>query len=547
MDTWDLLLQIVLLLLACFAAGGVMAMLRQSPLVGFLLAGLILGGPGRFAIVRAESEIEGLAELGVALLLFSLGLEFSWQRVLGLGTKTLIAGVLQVLVTMAVFTLLGLSLGLGFAGSVACSAMITLSSTATAVGVLADRALLDSPMGRNSIAVLLVQDMAVVPLAVLIPLLGNTSGSGTMLPRVFGIILAGGGVVAALYLLLNLLAVRVMKTRSIGQNRELMVLLSVIVGLGATWSAHAAGLSPALGAFVAGMYLGNSPFALQIRADVASLKIVLLTLFFGTVGLLADPVWMFRNLTTVLALAMMILTVKVMVVAVLFRTFGTPAGTSLATGLCLGSVGEFAFVLGGQAIDAGLLTESHFNAIVSASIVSLILTPTLITVAPGLAAWLNGRVNEPLDGSSRQQLAKQQCDCLIIGYGPAGRGAGTALTHRAEKVMVIDLGAEGVRSAHAAGFHAMQADASSGEVLQHLHLERLKLVVITVPGFHDSMAMLQQIRRMAPNATVIVRSRYSLHQPEFLAAGADVVAGDEAEVGQALAAAISRLRALNPA
>lgn len=122
-----------------------------------------------------------------------------------------------------------------------------------------------------------------------------------------------------------------------------------------------------------------------------------------------------------------------------------------------------------------------------------------------------------------------------------------ALTHRAEKVMVIDLGAEGVRSAHAAGFHAMQADASSGEVLQHLHLERLKLVVITVPGFHDSMAMLQQIRRMAPNATVIVRSRYSLHQPEFLAAGADVVAGDEAEVGQALAAAISRLRALNPA
>lgn len=547
MDTWDLLLQIVLLLLACFAAGGVAVMLRQSPLVGFLLAGLVVGGPGSLAIVRAESAIEGLAELGVALLLFSLGLEFSWQRVLGLGARTLIAGVLQVLLTMAVFTLLGRSLGLGFASSVACSAMITLSSTATAVGVLADRALLDSPMGRNSIAVLLVQDMAVVPLAVLIPLLGNSEGSGTMLPRILGIILAGGGVVAALYLLLNLLAVRVMKMRSIGQNRELMVLLSVIVGLGATWSAHAAGLSPALGAFVAGMYLGNSPFALQIRADVASLKIVLLTLFFGTVGLLADPVWMLQNLTTVLSLALMILTVKILVVAVLFRSAGTPSGTSLATGMCLGSVGEFAFVLGGQAIDVGLLSESHFNAIVSASIVSLIATPTLITAAPGLAAWLNGRVNEPLDGGSRQQLAKQQCDCLIIGYGPAGRAAGTALTHCAEKVMVIDLGAEGVRSAHAAGFHAMQADATAGEVLQHLHLERLKLVVITVPGFHDSMAMLQQIRRMAPNATVIVRSRYSLHQPEFLAAGADVVAGDEAEVGLALATAISRQSILNPA
>jgi len=547
MDTWDLLLQVILLLLACFAAGGLMAMLRQSPLVGFLLAGLIVGGPGSLTIVRAESAIEGLAELGVALLLFSLGLEFSWQRVLGLGSRTLIAGVLQVLVTMAVLTLIGRSLGLSFAGSVACSAMLTLSSTATAVGVLADRSLLESPMGRNSIAVLLVQDMAVVPLAVLIPLLGNNAGSGAMLSRILGILLAGGGVVIALYLLLNLLAVRVMRTRSIGQNRELMVLLSVIVGLGATWSAHAAGLSPALGAFVAGMYLGNSPFALQIRADVASLRIVLLTLFFGTVGLLADPVWMFQNLPTVLTLALLILAVKVLVTAVLFRLSGTPYGISLATGLCLGSVGEFAFVLGGQAIEAGLISESHFNAIVSASIVSLILTPALISVAQRLAAWLNGRVNEALDGGSRQQLAKQQCDCLIIGYGPAGRGAAAALNHRAEKVMVIDLGAEGVRSAHAAGFHAMQADASSGEVLQHLHLERLRLVVITIPGFLDSMAMLQQIRRMAPHATLIVRSRYSLHQPEFQAAGADIVAGDETEVGRALAAAIDRQVALAPA
>ena len=234
MDTWDLLLQIVLLLLACFAAGGVMVMFRQSPLVGFLLAGLVLGGPGSFAVVKAESEIEGLAELGVALLLFSLGLEFSLQRVLGLGIRALMIGVLQVVVTMAVCTLIGCALGLSPAGSIACSAMITLSSTATAAGVLTDRSLLDSPIGRNSIAVLLVQDMAVVPLAVLIPLLGNTSGNSAMLPRIGGILLAGVGVVITLYLLLNLLAVRVMRTRSIGQNRELMVLLSIIVGLGAT-------------------------------------------------------------------------------------------------------------------------------------------------------------------------------------------------------------------------------------------------------------------------------------------------------------------------
>jgi CPA2 family monovalent cation:H+ antiporter-2 len=195
-------------------------------------------------------------------------------------------------------------------------------------------------------------------------------------------------------------------------------------------------------------------------------------------------------------------------------------------------------------VDAGLLTETHFNAIVSASIVSLLVTPSMIGMAPRLAAWLNGRVNEPLDGVSQKQLTGQQCDCLVIGFGPAGRAAAAALTNSAERVMVIDLGADGVRHAHAAGFHAIQADASSGELLQHLHPEKLRLVVITVPGFHDSMSMLQQIRRMAPGATVIVRSRYCLHQQDFLAAGADVVAGDESEVGRALAEAITQLRVM---
>ena len=149
MDTWDLLLQIVLLLLACFVAGSLMAMVRQSPLVGFLLAGMVVGGHGSLEVVKAESAIEGIAELGVAMLLFSLGLEFSWSRVLGLGKLNLLCGVLQVLLTMGALTAAGLALNLGLSTSLAISAMVSLSSTATVLGVLTDRALLDSPMGRN--------------------------------------------------------------------------------------------------------------------------------------------------------------------------------------------------------------------------------------------------------------------------------------------------------------------------------------------------------------------------------------------------------------
>lgn len=182
------------------------------------------------------------------------------------------------------------------------------------------------------------------------------------------------------------------------------------------------------------------------------------------------------------------------------------------------------------------------NAIVSAAIVTLLATPTMIAWAPRISSWLNGRVSVPLVPDQRQRLSEHSYDCLLVGYGPAGRGAGVALQERSERVLVMDLGMEGVRLAGAAGFHALRADATAGEALQHVHAERLRLVVITVPGFHDSLSILQQIRRLSPLAVIVVRSRYRIHEQEFRTAGADVVVGDEEEVGRALAGAIAGLQ-----
>jgi CPA2 family monovalent cation:H+ antiporter-2 len=335
MDSWNMLLQIILLLLACLLAGSLMSALKQSPLVGYLLAGMVMGGPGSFAIVKAEQQIESIAELGVALLLFSLGLEFSWKRVIGLGKSTLLCGVAQVVTTLILGALVGRLWGLPFTTSVAIGAMICLSSTAAVLRVLVDRGEMDSPSGRNSLAVLLVQDMAVVPLAILIPLLAEGGEPAAVASRVFSILLAAFLIIGSLYFLMTYVAVRALQSASFGRNRELTVLLSVIIGLGATWAAHAAKLSPALGAFVAGMFLGNSKFAVQVRADVSSLRIVLLTLFFGAVGMIADPVWMFKNLPTVLSLATVILVGKAVIIWGLFRLFGQSSGVSLSTGLCL--------------------------------------------------------------------------------------------------------------------------------------------------------------------------------------------------------------------
>jgi len=538
MDSWNMLLQIILLLLACLLAGSLMAYLKQSPLVGYLLAGMVMGGPGSMALVKAEQQIESIAELGVALLLFSLGLEFSWKRVIGLGKSTLLCGAAQVVVTLLLATMCCRLFGMTTATSIAIGAMICLSSTAAVLRVLVDRGEMDSHSGRNSLAVLLVQDMAVVPLAILIPLLAEGGEPAAIASRIAGILMAAFVVIGGLYFLMNYVAVRALQSASFGRNRELTVLLSIIVGLGATWAAHAAKLSPALGAFVAGMFLGNSKFAVQIRADVSSLRIVLLTLFFGAVGMIADPVWMFKNLPTVLSLAAVILVGKAAIIWGLFRLFGQAPGVSLSTGLCLCQVGEFAFVLGSEARIGKILSDTQYSAIVSASIVTLMVTPWLISVAPRLSAWLNRRRGSAPSNDSKDSPDHPHCEVLVIGFGPAGRGAVRGLLQMRDRVLVLDLSPAGVASAEALGFRAVIGDASSAEVLEHLHLENVRVVAITLPSREHALAILNLIRTIAPQATKIVRSRHQLYMEEFLKAGADVVLGDEEEVSNAMASTV---------
>jgi CPA2 family monovalent cation:H+ antiporter-2 len=537
MNSWDLLLQIVLLLTACLIAGIVMAWLRQSPLVGFLLAGMVVGGPGSLALVRAEDQIEAIAELGVALLLFSLGLEFSWQRVRGLGSLTLLAGATQVAVTLIVAFGISLCFGFSVTASIAIGAMLCLSSTATVLRTLADRGEIDSAFGRNSIAVLLVQDMAVVPLAILIPLLSQGGTIPQILLRLLTIAAMATGVIAVLYIVLNKVVVRVLASPAVSRNRELTVVLGIIIGLGATWLAHAAGLSPALGAFIAGMFLGSSQFAVQIRGDVSTLRILLLTLFFGAVGMVADPGWMLSNLPLVLSVALLILTVKTVLVLGIFVLFRVPAGTAIATGMCISQVGEFAFVLGSEARAGHLIDEQTYSAIVSASIVTLFATPWLVGFAPRVIQWIH-RFEKQAGPKQSGTSHHHPCTVLVIGFGPAGQGSVSKLVGNADRVLIMDLSPRGIEIARTFGFQGLIADATNGETYEHLDLTQTRIVVITLPSRTEALSALKLARSFIPGAAVIVRSRYQLYHREFLDAGAAVVTGDEQTVGRALSEAI---------
>lgn len=534
MELWTILGDIVVLLAACLLLGGVFTRFGQSPLVGYLLAGMLLGGPGSVHAVGSEREIEAIAELGVALLLFSLGLEFSLERLKKLGAKPLIGGVVQVALTVVLAFGGSFAFGLQLKESVAFGAMVSLSSTAVVLRMLQERAELEMPHGRNCLAVLLTQDMAVVPLAILMAILGGKGEGAAVVWDVARLLLSATILVVGL-VLLNKIAVLALGTLTLHRNRELTVIFAVVTGLGAAWAAHSAGVSPALGAFVAGMLLGSSAFATQIRADVSSLRVVLLTLFFGAAGMVADPVWILNNWFLVAAVSAALTVGKLAIIWIIFQALGHSSRVASATGLCLAQVGEFAFVLGSIGRSNGVVSEELYALVVSATIVSFILTAFLIPVAPRFGNRVSQLFRSKMSSPDAGASAEFSPDLVIIGFGPAGQIASRPFVDQKTKVLVLDLNSEGIRKAQQLGFHGEVGDATQIDVLEHAALNQAKAVVITIPHYPSVMTALANVRQQAPHAQIFVRSRYQLHLDDFKSAGAHVVVGDEQQVGERLA------------
>ncbi|QDT17164.1 cation:proton antiporter [Alienimonas californiensis] len=534
MDLWLLLRDIVVLLAGSLLVGGIFARFGQSPIVGYLLAGMLLGGPGSVGAVTSQHEIEAVAELGVALLLFSLGLEFSVARLRKLGPKPLLGGAVQVVVTVLVTAAAAYAFSPSVAAAVAFGAMVAPSSTAVVLRILMERGQIDMPHGRNSLGVLLTQDMAVVPLALLMTVLGAGGSLREIGEEVGRLFLVAGGLTATLYVLTSV-AVWALGQLTLRQNRELTVGFAAVAGLGAAWISHAAGISPALGAFVAGMMLGSSDFATQIRADISPLQVILLTLFFGSAGMVADPIWILSNWYVVAAVVAALTVGKLAIVWAIFRAFGQTNRTAAATGLALAQVGEFAFVLGSVGRSGGVVSAEMYSLVVSAAIVSFFASAFLAPAAPqfgNFVAGLLGDRSPDFDASADEPLPPE---VAIIGFGPAGRIAAGPLIDRGVRTTVLDLNQHSVWDARRLGFAADLGDATQAEVFDHAGLHNCEAVVITIPHHTDALMIIQRVRAAAPQAHIIVRSRYQVHEDAFTAAGVDSIAGDEKAVGQRLA------------
>lgn len=526
MEAWRLLAELVGLLSLALVLGLAAARLGQKAMIGYLVAGLV-AGPRGLGIVQAAETVQFLAELGVALLLFSIGLEFSWHRIAAFGRRVLVGGLLQFGLTWACGFAAGHLMGLTPAGSVALGSILALSSTAFVMRLLQDRSELDSRHGRQAMGILLLQDLLLVPLLVIQSVLAERQ-SGWAGVTAFGVQFGKGVLLVVLfYVVIRLVVLRALRGADSYAERDVPVLLSVLVCMGCAWGSHVAGLSPVLGAFVAGVLLADQPMADQIRANVTPLRAIFITLFFTSIGMLAGlpraSEWLF-----VAMLSGGVVVVKATAATMAIRWSGNPLRVAVLGGVALAQIGEFSFVLAQDALKRGLLPAGASEPLMTASVLTLIATPYLFPVGDWAARKL--RKVQVAEALGEKRIA---VDALVVGYGPAGMAVVRELLAEGMSVRVIESNPS--LAAQVEGADVLVGDATSEEILAHAGLGKAKVLILTIPDPGASRTILGVARSLNANTEVVVRARYHRYADAFRELGTDALADEEVLVGGELA------------
>ncbi|WP_068978763.1 monovalent cation:proton antiporter family protein [Aeromonas sp. EERV15] len=510
------------LLILLFTAVLLVATFRRLGLpviLAYLIAGVLLG-PHGLAVITGQSIMQTIAELGIVFLMFSLGLEFSLPKLLAMRRLVLGVGGLQVLLTSLLFFALAWWWGLGLAQALVVAGTLALSSTAVVIKQLGEQKQLHTRRAQLGVSVLLFQDLAVVPLLVMIPILAQPDVQGSALAAEIA-----WATLKGLFALLTLLAVgkwllpllfhEVARARS----DELFVLSALLVALLAAFMTHSLGLSMALGAFLAGMMLGESHYRHQLEVDIKPFRDVLMGLFFITIGMAMDWELVARAWWQVLVCVVLLVLCKSLLVLLAGRLMGERKRDSMAAGIMLSQVGEFGFVLLALALHHGLLDQQLVSLLIGIGIISIAMTPWLVTQAHSLARSLTDPALLTRSEVAQSGLSKNQ-HVIIAGFGRAGQTCARFLKIEEIPFLALDLDPERVSEAKLAGEQVAFGDASRRDILLAAGLLRARLVIITFDDRKRVEAMLALIRELAGELKVLVRTRDDSFLEQYKQAGA---------------------------
>lgn len=496
--------------------------LRLPPVLGYLCVGLMIG-PRAFNWVNESEELPDLAELGVVFLLFSLGLEFSLSKMLALRRVVFGLGSLQVLCSGMLLGGLLMLLGMPVTPALLLGAGLSLSSTAIVSKELSSLGEIFSSHGQNAIAVLLFQDVVAVLLLTLVPVFAGSSDQAWYwaLPLTLGktVVLFVGLLLVSRWLL-----PRLFHEVAAARSPELFVLLALVIVLLTAWLTHLLGLSPALGAFLAGMLLGESHYRHQIEADIRPFRDILLGLFFVSIGMLIDLQLFASHGLLILGLTLGLLLLKGSVVALLVKWRGSDGETAWRSGLALAQGGEFCFALMAQMQQNKLMPADFGGLLLAATFCSMLVTPLLLRAAPHIATRLHRKPNEEAKLEEINALnAGLHNHVVICGYGRVGQSIGRALRNAQQPYIALDTDPVRVQEAAVSETCVHYGDSRRGELLVAIGLERARLLVIAVDQADIALLILKEARRLNATVPILVRTRDDSQLAELKAAGASEV------------------------
>lgn len=501
------------------------------PIVGFLITGTICG-PYGLRLIRGVHQVEALAEIGVILLLFTVGVEFSIQQLVRLRTFLLFGGGLQVSLTVAIIMIFARALHISWATATFLGMLVSLSSTAIVLRLLSDHGEIDSPQGKATLGILIFQDLCIVPMMLLTPFLGGHGGDMVVIPWVIGkaFLFIGVAILAARYLIPWLLY-QAVNTR----KREVFLLTIILLCLGTAWVTAKVGLSLALGAFIAGLIISESEYSHQALAEVLPFREVFNSLFFISIGMLFDVRTLFSAPFLFMADLLMVIAIKAVVTGGIAFLLGQSLRVAVIAGFLLAQIGEFSFVLSRLGVQVGLL-DAHLNQLfLAVAVGTMALTPGLYILGYRLAIWLETRVPKTwlanreiatAEGSIHQPLEDH---VIIIGYGVNGRNLARVLKYAGIPYTVIEMNPEIVRAERKKGVPILFGDATNPEILQHAGIDKARVVVIAISDASATRRSTDLAKRLNPGVHIIVRSRYLQEMEPLFALGAQEVIPEEFE------------------
>lgn len=512
-----LLIASVLVLLACHR-------LRVPSVVGLLLTGMLIGPSGLRLLPDVEA-VETSAEIGVVFLLFAIGLEFSLERLQEIRRPFFVGGPVQAAATTVVTALLAIAFGVSPQRAVFFGFLVALSSTAVVLKLYAQRQELDAPQGKLVLGVLLFQDFLIVPMIVLTPVLaGRVEASAGSIALRFG---AGVLVVGTVFVMARYLMPRILYYLVRTRIRELFVLGAVAVCLGAAWLTDRLGFSLALGAFLAGIVVAESEYSHQVVADVAPFRDVFTSVFFISIGMLLDLQFALSHLPLVLGVTAAVLLVKTLTGAAAARVLGLPARVVALVALGLAQIGEFSFVLLNVGRSQGLVTADNYQTAIAMAVLTLLLTPLAIAVAPRIGSRLPARLGAgPVFATGPRALAHH---VVVVGFGVNGRTMARVLREAAIPYVVIELNGDTVKEAMAAGEPIIFGDSTRREIMEHASLGAAEVVVFAISDLQAVRHNVRLARQLNPDVHIIVRTRALAHIEELRRCGADEVIAEELE------------------